>query len=155
MDLTIDINNNERINIRTTGIIIHDNKVLLHHNINHTYYALIGGRVQMHENSEEALLREFEEETGYKTKILKHLTTIENFYNYKDKVVYEIEFVYELEFIDENLKELKDTILNKEGKDYLQYEWVDLDDIQKIDVRPNIFKKYFINNSSHLVDNAL
>ena len=156
MDLTIDISEKERINIRTAGIIIHNNKVSLHHNTNHPYYALIGGRVQFSENSSDAIKREFEEETGYEVYVKKHLTTIENFYSYKNKIVYEIEFLYELEFVDDNLKDIIETIDNKEGKEYLKYEWVDLDSIKNIDVRPRVIQEYFIDNSkAHLINNEL
>lgn len=155
MDLTIQVNETSKINIRSTGIIIHNNKILLHHNINRPYYALIGGRVKLFENSEEAAKREFEEETGEKVYVEKHLTTIENFYEYKGFKVYEIEFVYKLEFEDNNLKNMTDIIYNKEGKDYLQYEWIDLNNIDTVEIRPFSFKDYFKNNTAHLINDEL
>ena len=49
MDITIDIED-YKLNVRAAGIIIHNNKVLLHKNINENHYALIGGRVEIGEN---------------------------------------------------------------------------------------------------------
>ena len=155
MDLTIQINETSKINVRSTGVIIHGDKILLHHNLNRPYYALIGGRVKLFENSEEAAIREFEEETGEKVFVLNHLTTIENFYNYNGFDVYEIEFVYRLEFQDDKLKNMTDTLYNKEGKDYLQYEWVNFNDFDKIEIRPIEFMKYFKNKEAHLINNEL
>ena len=155
MDLTIQINETSKINVRSTGVIIHGDKILLHHNLNRPYYALIGGRVKLFENSEEAAIREFEEETGEKVFVLNHLTTIENFYNYNGFDVYEIEFVYRLEFEDDKLKNMTDTLYNKEGKDYLQYEWVNFNDFDKIEIRPIEFMKYFKNKEAHLINNEL
>ena len=155
MDLTIQINETSKINVRSTGVIIHGDKILLHHNLNRPYYALIGGRVKLFEDSEEAVIREFEEETGEKVFVLNHLTTIENFYNYNGFDVYEIEFVYRLEFKDDKLKNMTDTLYNKEGKDYLQYEWVNFNDFDKIEIRPIEFMKYFKNKEAHLINNEL
>ena len=57
MDITIDIEN-YKLNVRAAGIIIHNNKVLLHRNINENHYALIGGRVEIGENSADTVKRE-------------------------------------------------------------------------------------------------
>ena len=45
-DITIDIDE-WRLNCRAAGIVIHNNKVLVHHNTKDTYYALVGGRVKL------------------------------------------------------------------------------------------------------------
>ena len=54
MDLTIDIEN-YRLNIRATGIIIHNNKLLVHNNHKDDFYALMGGRISIGESSEETV----------------------------------------------------------------------------------------------------
>lgn len=56
-DITVDIDD-WRLNCRAAGIIIHNNKVLLHRNTQDTYYALLGGRVKFGENSADAVRRE-------------------------------------------------------------------------------------------------
>ena len=50
MDLTVELDG-KILNVRAAGVIIHNNKVLMHRNINHDHYALIGGRVMVGENS--------------------------------------------------------------------------------------------------------
>ena len=50
MDLTIDIED-YKLNVRATGVIIHNNKILAHKDIRSDHYALIGGRVEIGENS--------------------------------------------------------------------------------------------------------
>ena len=51
MDLTLDVEN-YKLNIRAGGIIIHNNKVLTHKNVNKDHYCLPGGRVEIGESSE-------------------------------------------------------------------------------------------------------
>lgn len=79
MDLTIDIEE-YKLNIRVAGIIIHNNKVLLHKSINKEYYALVGGRVKIGEDSKSAVKRELEEELGKEVCIEDFLGVIENFF---------------------------------------------------------------------------
>ena len=45
MDLSV-ILNSQKLNIRACALIIHENKILVHNNINESHVALVGGRVQ-------------------------------------------------------------------------------------------------------------
>ena len=63
MDITIDVND-YKLNVRAACVIKHNNKILVHKNINSNYYCLIGGRVKIGEDSETTIKREVEEETG-------------------------------------------------------------------------------------------
>lgn len=139
MDITLNVED-YLLNVRASGIIIHDNKILLHKNINEEHYALIGGRVSIGESSEEALKREILEEMGKEVEIIEGLTTVENFFEMKNFKYYEILFVHRLEFKDEQDKKILDTIKNVEGKDYLIYEWIDIDEIDKYPLKPKVIK---------------
>ena len=61
MDITVDIEN-YRLNVRAAGLIIHNNKLLVHKDVNSDHYALIGGRIKVGEDSESAVKREIHEE---------------------------------------------------------------------------------------------
>ena len=135
------------LNVRASGIIIHDNKILLHKNINEEHYALIGGRVAIGESSEEALKREVMEEMGKEVDIIEGLTTVENFFQMKDSKYYEILFVHRLEFKNEDDKKILETIKNVEGKDYLRYEWIDIDEIEKYPLKPKVIKDMLKNKN--------
>ena len=63
MDITIDVND-YKLNVRAACVIKHNNKILVHKNINSNYYCLIGGRVKIGEDSETTIKREVEEEIG-------------------------------------------------------------------------------------------
>lgn len=62
-----------RFNYRVCGMIIHENKILAMHDENSPYYYLPGGRVQLHETVEEAVLREIKEELNIDAKIVRPL----------------------------------------------------------------------------------
>lgn len=139
MDLSINIEE-YRLNIRAAAVIIHNNKILVHRNMKSDHYALIGGRVEIGEPSDETVKREILEETGKKIEITGYIGTIENFFEMKGPKYHEIMFVHQVEFIDKKDKEIQTTLTNVEGKDYLQYEWIDINKIQEYKILPETIK---------------
>lgn len=144
MDITINVED-YKLNVRAAGMIIHNNKVLTHRNVNHDHYALIGGRVQIGEDSETTIKREIMEELGKEIEITGYISTIENFFELKGEKYHEIMFVHKAEFVNEEDKKIESTIKNIEGKEYLQYEWLDLDEIEKYPLMPKAIKEILKN----------
>ncbi len=140
MDLTLDVGE-YKLNIRAAGVIIHNNKILAHKNTNSDHYALIGGRVEIGENSEDTVKREIMEETGKEVETIGYISTIENFFEMQGKKYHEIMFIHKVEFINEQDKQIQETIKNIEGKDYLQYEWLDIEKIDQYNILPKIIKE--------------
>lgn len=52
--------------VRTVGVLIKDNKILVQRERNGNEYALPGGHIKIGETLENGLIREFKEETGAK-----------------------------------------------------------------------------------------
>lgn len=140
MDITIDVEN-YKLNIRAAVVIIHNNKVLTHRNINSNHYSLPGGRVEIGENSADTIKREISEEMGKKIEITGYISTIENFFEMNNQKYHEIMFIHKAEFVNEEDKILQETIKNIEGKDFLQYDWVDLDKIDEYPIMPKVIKE--------------
>ena len=139
MDITVDIGD-YRLNVRAAGILVHNGKILLHKNTNFNHHALIGGRVEIGENSVDTVKREIKEELGKDVEITGYISTIENFFEMKGSKYHEIMFVHKIEFTNEEDKNIEYTMKNIEGKDYLKYEWIDLDKIDEYPLAPNIMK---------------
>lgn len=139
MDLSIDIED-YKLNIRAGGLIIHNNKILAHKNINKDHYCIPGGRIELGENSETTIKREIQEELGKNIDILKYSSTIENFFYMNEKKYHELYFLYRIEFKNEEDKKIEYTMHNMEGKDYLQYEWLDIDKIDEYNILPECLK---------------
>lgn len=145
MDLTIDIED-YKLNIRAAGIMIHNGKILVHRNINSDHYALIGGRVEIGENSADTVKREISEELGKDIEITGYIATIENFFEMKGLKYHEIMFVHKIEFINEEDRKIEHALKNIEGKDYLQYEWLDLNKIDEYPLYPKAIKDILKQN---------
>ena len=151
MDLSV-VLNNQKLNIRACAIIIHDNKLLVHNNVNESHVALVGGRVEIGESSEQTIKREIMEEMGKEIEILEYVSTIENFFDADDMPYHEIMFVYRVDFKNEEDKKIVETIRNVEGEDELRYDWIDLDKIDEYPLKPNILKNMIINNKFPIHD---
>lgn len=156
MDITVDVGE-YKLNVRAAAIITHNNKILTHRNMKDDHYALLGGRIEIGEDSEKAAKREILEETGKEIEITGYVSTIENFFKIGDAKYHEILFIHEAEFKDEKDKQIKETIKNIEGKDYLVYEWLDLDEIDKFDLRPKEVKEILKENKFpvHKINNDI
>lgn len=140
MDITVDLQD-YILNVRVAGIIIHNNKVLVHKNINYDHYALIGGRVKIGEDSATTVKREVKEELGKDVEIIKDASIVENFFNMKGHKYHEILFIYKIDFKNEEDKKIEYNLSNIEGKDYIIYEWLDLDKIDTYNIVPKVTKE--------------
>lgn len=156
MDITIDVGD-YKLNVRSAGVMIHNGKILTHRNVNSDHYALIGGRVEIGESSAETIKREIKEELGKDIEIIGYISTIENFFELEGSKYHEIMFVYKIEFINEEDKKIEYTIKNIEGKDYLQYEWIELDRIDGYPLLPKAVKDILKENKFpiHKINNDL
>ena len=153
MDLTIDLED-YKLNIRAGAIIIHNNKVLTHSDKNLNHYALIGGRIELGEDSETTIKRELKEELGKDVQITDYVTTVENFFESNGKKFHELFCVYKAEFVNEADKKIEHTLKNMEGNENLQYEWIDINKLDNYSLLPLSIKEMLKNNDyqSHAID---
>ena len=140
MDLSLDLDG-YKLNIRAAGVFVHNNKVLTHKNINKDHYALPGGRIEIGENSEETIKREIQEELEKEIEITGDIATIENVFEMDGKKYHELYFLHKVEFANEEDKKINYTLHNIEEKEYLQYEWIDLMEIDKFNLVPVCLKE--------------
>lgn len=156
MDITIDVDD-YKLNVRAAGVMIHNGKILVHRNVNSDHYALIGGRVEIGESSANTIKREIKEELGKDIEITGYISTIENFFEMKGSKYHEIMFVHKAEFVDDDDKKIENTLKNIEGKDYLQYEWLELNKIDEYPLLPSAIKSVLKENQFpvHKINNDL
>ena len=156
MDITIDVED-YKLNVRACEVMIHNGKILVHKNIKSNHYALIGGRVEIGENSADTIKREIKEELGKDIEIKGYIATVENFFKMKEAKYHEIMFVHKIEFTEKEDQKIEYTMKNIEGKDYLQYEWIELKKIDEYPLLPEVIKEILKENKfpTHKINNDL
>ncbi len=129
--------------LRVCGIIKVDDKYLISNCDNCVFWGFPGGHVEVGENTEQAVLREVLEETKFDCKILKTLANIQLFFKREDGMPFhEIGYYYLLE--PKNKIAAQNFSYEEDDKGTIRhhdFKWVTLDELLKMDVRPNDLKK--------------
>ena len=150
-DLTINLGE-QMLNCRAAGIIVKDNHVLLHKNKKDPYWTLIGGRIQLGEDSAHAVEREFEEELGIPAKADRLLWIVENFFAYRDYPFHEYSFIYLIKDV-ENKLQVNGEVISHVAGDFI-YEWIPLERIEAISLKPDFLREKLVKLPSvpvHLI----
>lgn len=133
---------------RVSGLIIRNNKLLLVDMDDSGFLCLPGGYVELGETTEEAVKRELVEEIGKDVIVKKYLGVVENYFiNKFSKKMHEISFYYLMDFTSCDIEESNFTLIeNDKGYNIkLDFKWINLDELDKFDIRPNFFKELFKN----------
>ena len=125
-DISFKIENN-KFNYRVCAIIINDNKILALKDEVSPYYYLPGGRVQIGETAEEALLREIDEELKIDANIVRPLWLNQAFFNENvTKINYHEICVYFLVDVKQTkLLTFGDKFILQENEHTHVFEWLD------------------------------
>jgi ADP-ribose pyrophosphatase YjhB (NUDIX family) len=123
---------------RASAVVIQDGRVLLCRSARDVYWALPGGLIEPGEMSDCAAVREVSEEIGAEARIIRLLWVVENHFEDYGRAFQEIGFYY--------LAALKAGIdLFRSGEfagnePEILLRWFDLDELDRIDVRPSFLK---------------
>ncbi len=142
-DLSIMVDAENKLNVRVTGVFIKDGKVLLD-DCKGIHYALPGGRVKIEEDSLEAFQREMKEELHETLKDITLNGVLENFYTLEGTKVHEYMWMYRADFVDDKLFQSEE-IVTQEGDKQNHFEWIKLEELDKIDFRPSAAIPYIRN----------
>lgn len=110
----------ERERVAGRGIVVHDGKILLSHELNTGVYMTPGGGIEEGETLRECCKRELMEESGYIVEPLQHFLTI-NEYSFETKYVSNY-------FICKVIGEGKQTLTDIEVEHGIVPEWVKIED---------------------------
>ena len=143
MDISIS-NNEYYFKVKSVGLILQDNKILLVQMRDNGFFCVPGGHAKIHETAQEACIREIEEEVNVKVKIVKDLCVIENFFKSKDKKIHEITFYYIVSPLDNNQLPTKDFVRVDDNDGKLDFRWFALNNLENVDFRPQILKEKLI-----------
>ena len=150
------INNDFQFLLRVSALIYNeDESKILIFNINERdFYLLPGGKINELEESSEAIKREIKEELGWDNIDYKFLGICEEIVNFKGYDNHQIDLIYKGVY-----KEKIESFDFKgiEG-DWINFKWIDVDDIDKYNIYPNIVKEMVkdkANKIYHSISNEI
>lgn len=150
MDLTVKLKQGV-LNCRVAAVIIKEGCMLLHKNIMEPYWALPGGRIKLHENSANAIVREMEEELNVSLPCKRLLWVSENFFNINEEQYHEFGFYYEM---DSQALQVVTTTFRALDNEDLIYRWVKIEELNTLNVYPEFVKeKIFDMKFEHFIGN--
>lgn len=151
MDMTIKIDDGY-FNYRVAAVIINKNRLLVMYNTECSSYYLPGGRVQLHESSETAIMREMKEElfidiNNFRPLWLNECFFIEESVNEK---FHELCIYYLVDIKDTNFNHFEDKFILKENGRNNYFEWISFDKLGKQLVYPLFIKDEIYNLPNNL-----
>jgi 8-oxo-dGTP pyrophosphatase MutT (NUDIX family) len=131
-----------RFVVRSAGIALRENHVLLHRSQDEDFWSLPGGRCEMNEATNDALRREMQEELGIDVEIVRLLWVVENFFEYDGRNCHEIGFYYLMSVSeDSSLHDRGDEFLGDEFGLPLIFKWHDMQVLDSLAVYPSFLKQ--------------
>ena len=145
-DFSVKIENN-KFNYRVCAIIINDNKILALKDEVSPYYYLPGGRVQIGETVEEALLREIKEELEVNAHIVRPLWLNQTFFNEDvTKINYHEICIYFLVDVKQTkLLTFGDKFVLHENEHTHEFEWLNFSRLKNEYFYPLFLKEEIYN----------
>lgn len=126
---------------RVAGIIIHNNKILLQQAIKTDTWILPGGRSEINETSEKAVIREMKEELGVDVRAKRLIWIIENFNAYGIDKLHELGLYYLVEIINnEALFDIANDFKGIEETKNLIFRWISINEIKNLNIYPMFLK---------------
>lgn len=139
---------NQIFGVRATALMARDDKIYLCKSSDGIYYT-IGGAVEVGERTESAVQREVREEVGCEVTVNQLAFVVENVFCQAGVNFHNIEFHYLVTPITEpNLSMVEDN-------ETRSCEWISIDKLDAIDLRPAFLKKALKNwngNLTHIVN---
>lgn len=146
MDISFKVEN-AKFNYRVCAVIISEGRILAMHDERSPYFYLPGGRVEMGETVEHAVIREVQEELCITLKIIRPLWMNQAFFtedvdklNYHELCIYFLMDISETDILSRGNK-----FSLQEGKHIHEFEWLEFERLEKEYFYPLFLKKEIWN----------
>ena len=150
MDLTLSMGN-EKFNYRSAAIFLHEGKVLAMRDERSPYYYLPGGRVELGETAEDAVVREIREELGVTAKILRPLWLNQAFFTEDVSQVryHELCVYFLMDAGETGLPEKGESFTIPEGRHVHVFEWLPVEKLRDEYFYPQFLKTGIFHLPEH------
>lgn len=132
-----------RFNYRVCAMIINDGRILAMKDEVSPYYYLPGGRVQLHEAADDAVLREVREELGVEAKILRPVWLNQGFFteDVTAERFHEVCLYYLMDISHTDILSRGATFTCREGSRTHRYTWLPFAQLETEYFYPKFLKK--------------
>jgi ADP-ribose pyrophosphatase YjhB (NUDIX family) len=140
-------------NYRVAEVMIENNHVLIHKQINDKHWSLPGGRVEILEDSQTSIKRELNEELGLDVKVNNLLWITENFFEYNNKDFHEIGLYYRVSLTEGKFTLSNEAFYGEEGESLI-YKWSPISELNDFQLYPEFLKtslKEIPSTPKHLI----
>ena len=124
--------------VRVTGVLLKEDHILVQRARGKDEYALPGGHLAFGETTEEALIREYREETGAAITCLRLLWTEENFWDWSGTPAHNLSFYYLI--ASEDLA-VTDAFAPLGDNDSVEYGWLPVDSLEDVNIYPRFLRQ--------------
>ncbi len=136
--------------LRTVGVLVKDNKILVQRDKDGAEYALPGGHIKIGETLEAGLLREYKEETGVDICVKRLLWSEECFWQWQGREAHNIAFYYLIEEAEGfEIPDNEEFVSHKDNCNVV-IGWLDIEEISDITIYPE-----FLKEEIHHLDGAI
>lgn len=141
MDITFKTDEG-RFNYRVCAIMINENRLLAMHDKRSPYFYLPGGRVNLHETAEFAVLREVKEELAIDAEIVRPLWFNQSFFieDVNNERYHELCLYFLVDISKTNLLDKGEKFSIAEGKHEHIFEWLDFKNLKSEYLYPLFIK---------------
>ncbi len=156
MPITLKSQNGEFL-LRVAGVLIKENKVLLHRTKKGTAWVLPGGRGEMNEETGKTVIREFAEELGLDVQVARLLWLIESFNAYGEKNLHEHGMYYLVESRGEEITIPGEEFIGLEEETGIVYKWIELQELRNLTIYPRALQRLLpevskVNEIKHMIN---
>ena len=126
--------------LRTAGVLIRDDMILVQRDRDGKEYALPGGHVRIGETTADALIREYKEETGADIKCRRLLWTEECFWKWNGRDAHNITFYYLIELCVNSDIQIMDEFVSHKDNSNVLIGWMPIENLKNIIIYPDFIK---------------
>lgn len=131
----------DRFTLRTVGVALDGDRVLLNRTENDDFWFLPGGRCELGETASESLQREMMEELGIAVVVERLLWVVENLFHHGGHVHHEVGLYWQMHLPEEWLATHRDgLIVGVEGQAPLFFQWFDRRELASVVLHPGFLR---------------
>lgn len=132
--------------VRSVGVLLHHDKVLLQTVAHDDFWVLPGGRVEFGEDAAAAVVREVQEELHARAQVERLLWVVENFFDYNNTPCHSVEWFFLLSLPPQSpVYGHSETWVGFEGELELLFRWFPVAALSQVQLYPSFLQSALLS----------